>query len=277
MKTKVIALWQLSRPVNMFIGMLSIFLAAAITGTVQPLRNVLLAVLSGGLITAAANTINDFFDLAIDRVNKPYRPLPAGRLSPSLARKAAMLEFILGITLSAGINLPALMIAAIFSALLYFYSARLKRLPLWGNLTVSLATAFAFIYGGVAVHRVEAAFYPATFAFFFHLGREIIKDIQDIRGDSREKARTFPLVYGIIPALWLTTGVFILLTVLTIWPYLSGYYQLPYMLTVTVGIYPVLLYSLWQIWRDQSFAKMGLVSNLLKADMLVGLLAIYLG
>ena len=277
MVKKIFSIFQISRPVNVVIGGLSIFIAAFITGTLQPWQKVLIAVLSGGIITAAANTINDYFDLKIDRINKPHRPLPAGKIAPISALFFSTAEFIVGIGLSIFINLTAFVIAFTISIILFFYSFKLKRLPLWGNLTVSFASAMAFIYGGVAVNRIKLTVVPAAFAFFYHFGREIIKDIQDMEGDARNNARTFPLVFGKVAALRLTTINFIFLMALTVIPYLANWYGIRYFLLVIAGMFPVLIYSVISIWRNQSFKNLGFISNLLKADMLVGLLAIYLG
>ncbi len=277
MVTKLLALVQISRPVNVFIGMLSIFIAAFITGSLQPEGNVLLACVVGGLVTAAANTINDYFDIEIDRINKPQRVLPAGKISPRLAFQASWGEFLLALVLAAFINLIAFIITAFTSLLLFFYSYRLKRLPLWGNLAVSLSSALAFIFGGVAVYRVEKTFIPAVFAFLFHFGREIIKDIQDMTGDARENARTFPLVFGKTPAIRLSTVIFLLTILVTTLPFLLHIYSIRYFRIVLFGVHPVLLFSIFSIRRNQSVRNLGFVSNLLKADMLVGLLAIYVG
>jgi geranylgeranylglycerol-phosphate geranylgeranyltransferase len=173
--------------------------------------------------------------------------------------------------------LLAFIIAFSISLLLFFYSYRLKRLPLIGNLAVSFSTGMAFIYGGIAVHRVVETLIPAIFAFFYHFGREIIKDIQDREGDTSEKARTFPIIYGNRLSLILTTLNFALLTVLVFLPFLFGWYGIKYILVILFGVYPVIFFSVWSMWRNQTPGNLGFISNLLKADMLVGLLAIYLG
>ncbi|MEJ2635399.1 MAG: geranylgeranylglycerol-phosphate geranylgeranyltransferase [Calditrichia bacterium] len=271
------SIYLLSRPVNVVIGMLSIILAAFITGTFHPLHKVLLAAISGGIITAGANSINDYFDLEIDRINKPNRPLPAGTIQPSLVKFFAIAEFFIGIALAGFINLTAFLIAASISLLLFLYSFRLKRMPLVGNLAVSFSTAMAFVYGGVSVNRIERTLIPAAFAFFYHFGREIIKDIQDMEGDDRYRARTFPLVFGKSAALRLTTLNFMFLIVLTVIPFAADYYGYRYFWVVLLGIYPVLVYAIVSMWKNQSAKNLGLVSNWLKADMLIGLLAIYLG
>ena len=267
----------ISRLTNVLISMISIFVAAFITGTLHPAINVLLACVSGGLIAAGANTINDYFDLEIDRINKPKRPLVAGKLLSSQALIIALFEFAVGSLLALFIGLLAFIIAFSISLLLFFYSYRLKRLPLIGNLAVSFSTGMAFIYGGIAVHRVVETLIPAIFAFFYHFGREIIKDIQDREGDTSEKARTFPIIYGNRLSLILTTLNFALLTVLVFLPFLFGWYGIKYILVILFGVYPVIFFSVWSMWRNQTPSNLGFISNLLKADMLVGLLAIYLG
>jgi geranylgeranylglycerol-phosphate geranylgeranyltransferase len=267
----------ISRPANVLISMISIFVAAFITGTLHPAINVLLACISGGLIAAGANTINDYFDLEIDRINKPKRPLVAGKLLSSQALIIALFEFAVGSLLALFIGFLAFIIAFSISLLLFLYSYRLKRLPLIGNLAVSFSTGMAFIYGGIAVHRVVETLIPAIFAFFYHFGREIIKDIQDREGDTSEKARTFPIIYGNRLSLILTTLNFALLTVLVFLPFLFGWYGIKYILVILFGVYPVIFFSVWSMWRNQTPGNLGFISNLLKADMLVGLLAIYLG
>lgn len=273
----ILAIVKLSRPVNVVIAIISIFIAVFITGTLQPWQPVVLACLTGGLVMAGANTVNDFFDLEIDRINKPHRPLPAGSVSRKLAVTAALVEFASGIVFASLINQTAFAVALIISILLFFYSFQLKRLPLWGNLTVSFSAAMAFVYGGIAVNRIRLTLVPAAFAFFYHLGREIIKDVQDMQGDGLQKARTFPLVFGKNAALQLTTINFILLMILTMIPFFLNWYGYTYFMVLLVGIYPVLIYSLISIWKNQSIRNLGIVSNVLKADMLVGLLAVYLG
>ena len=72
----------LTRPPNLIIAFLSIFIGGFVTGSIQPLVKLLLACFSGMLVMAGANSINDYFDLEIDRINKPKRPLPSGLVKP---------------------------------------------------------------------------------------------------------------------------------------------------------------------------------------------------
>lgn len=248
-----------------------------IAGSLSPLTNVLLAVISGSLIAAAANSINDFYDVNIDRINKPYRPIVAGLLTKTEAFIFSIVLFSSGALLGGFINARAGFIAFFACILLYLYSARLKRTVLWGNLTVSLMTAFAFIYGGVAVNLLDKALIPAGFAFLFHFGREIIKDVEDHKGDSADNARTLPIIYGKKTALILTTIIFCILIAVTLLPYLFHIFGKAYLIVVVLGVDLLLIYVLVSMWRNPVPSNLGRLSTLLKLDMIVGLIAIYVG
>lgn len=269
------AIFLLARPVNVVIAMLSVFVAAFITGTIHPMENVIMAGISCGLIFAGANTINDYFDISIDKINKPYRPIAAEIIAPKQSLFAAIMEYVSGLALGLMISVDMFLVAGFFAALSVLYSAYLKRTVLWGNFAVSLSTAAVFVYGGMAVRRPIQTIIPAIFAFFYHFGREIIKDIQDMRGDSENAAATFPVKFGIEPAIRLIWFNFILLIFLTILPYWTNWYGLNYFLIVVFGMYPIIFYTLITIARNTDPKHLGFLSNLLKADMFVGLLAIY--
>jgi len=271
------ALIILSRPVNVLIAFLTIIVAAKLAGGLDPIGNVFLAAISASLIMVGANVINDYYDIEIDKVNKPSRPLATGQISGKQALAYCVVVFFIALLCAAFINLQMFLIAFIFSLLLIFYSYRLKRTILWGNLLVSLTTAMAFVYGGGAVNHYQETFFPAGFAFFFHLGREILKDIQDIEGDTRAGAITFPIKYGVQKSLILIMIDFILLVILTVIPYIFKIYSGIYFLIICVGIYPILIYVLHSFFKNPKPERIGFLSNLLKADMIIGLLAIYLG
>ncbi len=267
----------ISRPVNVFIAFLSIFVAAIVSGGADPLHKLLLACLSGSLITIAANAINDFYDYDIDKINRPQRPLPAGMLSQNDAFIFAIFNFILGIATSFFINSAAVIIAVLFSALLYLYSSYFKRTAIWGNLIVSLATAFAFIYGGIAVNKFYLALFPAIFAFLMHFGREIIKDMEDAEGDKLANAETLPIKFGFLAAKWLVTAIFSVLFIATIVPFCYHVYGKWYFYIVMLGVNTVLLFSTVSMWKFTYRENLRKLSAILKADMLVGLIAIYAG
>lgn len=271
--------FTITRPANVAIAALSVLVGAAIAAKnfQYSAVKVLLAGLSAGLIAGGGNVINDFFDVEIDKVNKPERPIPAGLITPNGAFFLASLLFLGGILLSAFINPWALAVAVSTAGILFGYSAVLKRTVLWGNLTVAFCGGLAFIYGGLAVGHSRRTLIPAGFAFLFHLGREILKDVEDMKGDQEEKFLTYPLKYGVEGALKLITLVFGLLILATLPPYLFGEYNIIYFWIVLFGVDLFLIGVILSMWQRQDRVHLHRLSNWLKADMVVGLAAVWAG
>lgn len=268
---------RLTRPQNNTIAALSVLVGMAVCGSVESWWKVLLACLSAFFISAGGNSINDVFDLDIDRINKPYRPLVEGKISPRSALLFSIILLWFGILLSFWIKLTSVLVAVSVCILLVVYSSSLKRRLLWGNLTVAIVSASAFLYGGLVTDDFRLSLIPAAFAFLFHLGREILKDIEDLKGDSSEGASTLPIRVGVAGSLVLCSLVFLLLIILTGLPYVLQIFSPLYLLIVIPGVDLVLVYVIWSMWRDPKAPNIHRLSNLLKIDMLLGLAAIYLG
>ena len=223
---KLLAYIQLSRPVNVLITFVSIPVACWIAGgTAAPWHSLLLAGMTGALVAAGANAINDSFDIDIDRINRPERPLPRGTLTPRDAWKMWLLVSIAALGINLFLNSTAFLVVCLSIALLYWYSAWFKRTVLVGNLLIGLMTGMAFIYGGVVAGRVERALIPAVFAFLVNLARELVKDVEDMEGDRNEHAVTLPIRYGVVPALVLAAASLLVLIGTTIAAILFGLYN----------------------------------------------------
>lgn len=158
----------------------------------------LLLCLSTQFIAASGYIINDYYDVKIDIINKPERVV----IGKSLKRRKAMFgHFILnliGVALGFVISWKIGIINILTAFLLWFYSNRLKRIALVGNITISFLTALSIYV--VAVFYKEAheiIFVFALFSFFISLIREIIKDMEDWKGDSTFGCKTLPIIWGI--------------------------------------------------------------------------------
>jgi len=267
----------LIRPLNQLIAFIAIFIGGFVTGTIRPLSHLILASLSGTLISAGGCSINDYYDVEIDRINKPTRPLPAGLVSQKQAYILSMILFSIGIILSFFIHFIGFLIALISSILVYLYSFRLKGTVLWGNLTVAFLTGLAFVYGGLAVGRTGKAFIVGIFAFFYHWAREIIKDIEDVKGDRSTGIETLPIRYGVKAALFWATGIITFLIGLTTVPYFINLFSVKYLVAVVVGVDFFLVYVLASMWQRPEPENLGKLARMMKVDMFIGLLAVYIG
>jgi geranylgeranylglycerol-phosphate geranylgeranyltransferase len=209
----VIGLFRLLRPLNFLLFLAGVALGAllaigleAFTGAA--LVRVLLAMASAALIGGAANAINDVYDLSIDRVNRPSRPLPSGLVTSRAARLLWAVLTGLGVLLGSLVSPLHGGVAVASAALLWAYSARLKKSPGWGNLAVAVVLGLAILYGGLAVRTAPgAAWLGAAFAFLTTLAREMAKDIEDTAGDAAGGARTLPLRWGQRPTARLVLAV----------------------------------------------------------------------
>jgi geranylgeranylglycerol-phosphate geranylgeranyltransferase len=162
--------------------------------------HVYLAALSVVIITISGNLINDYFDVKTDEINRPDRLIPSGKLTKKQALLISISLFIAGNVLLAFINLNLLKLGLAATFLLIVYTPFLKRLPLIGNIIVSLLLSFTIIVGAIASGafvNMKNAILPASLIFLLSLPREILKDGEDFIGDREAGFRTFPVVFGI--------------------------------------------------------------------------------
>ena len=157
-----------------------------------------LLVLSTVLIASAGYIINDYYDIKIDTINKPEKVI-IGRIFRRRVAMAAhtILNFI-GIGIGFYLSKYIFLINCLASVWLWFYSNRLKRLPFFGNFSIAALTALSIFEVDIYFMRFNPHIYVfGIFALLISLIREIIKDIEDIKGDMRFGCKTLPIVFGI--------------------------------------------------------------------------------
>jgi 4-hydroxybenzoate polyprenyltransferase len=171
------------------------------------------------VLNAASNGLNQIYDLEIDRINKPRRPLPSGRLSLGEAWAFTLAAYALALGL-AWLVAPAgrrecFWIVVVASLITYLYSAppfRTKRLGFWANVTIAIPRGVLLkVAGWSAVKTIvglEPWFIGLIFGLFL-LGATTTKDFADMEGDRRGGCRTLPIVYGVRRAAWLISPSFV--------------------------------------------------------------------
>jgi len=275
---KISGYFTLIRPLNVLQGAVSAIITAFIMEKLPPFRDILLAIFIIGAFTAAGNSFNDYCDYKIDAINRPKRPIPSGKIS----RKEALVLTVVFFTLGWAVAMPLmsqtiLIILTIATICLITYSLFLKSTALVGNMIVALILGLSFIFSAAVYGDIKRGFAPFTLAFLFTLIREIIKDMQDIKGDEKHGAKTFPIAFGQIKAARLVSFLSVLLIVIAVALFLTGVYGFLYGIVVGITVVPVLIFTIISINRDQSIKNCGKLSSLLKYDIFFGLLAICLG
>jgi 4-hydroxybenzoate polyprenyltransferase len=171
------------------------------------------------LLNAGNNALNQIYDLEIDRVNKPKRPLPSGRLTIAQVWVFTNVTYALALVL-AWLVAPRgrhecfwLVLVAVVCT--YIYSVpplRTKRLGIWANVTIAIPRGVLLKVAGWSavktVFGVEPWYIGAIFGLFL-LGATTTKDFADMEGDRRGGCRTLPIQYGVRRAAWMISPSFV--------------------------------------------------------------------
>lgn len=186
------------RPANAVVSGVTVIIAYLIASGTSPFSAFVLFFMVT-VICGAGNVVNDYFDRGIDRINRPDRPIPSGAIRPRHAAMWAGVLFAAGIFAGFATNFWCFAIAVFNTVLLVAYAAKLKKMPLFGNLSVAYLSGSVFLFGGVLVGPESFAVTLPLFAitFFGTLAREILKAAEDIEGDSAGGARTLPMILGV--------------------------------------------------------------------------------
>ncbi len=158
----------------------------------------LLIVLGTGLIASGGYLINDYHDIKTDIVNKPHKVIIGDKISKKISLIIYWSFTFLGLLCGILISPAVFMVNSLSAVLLWYYTIRLKKLPLIGNLTISFLSLVSIaLLGLVFPKNQDLVFWYGGITFLVMLLREIIKDVEDIPGDEKEQYQTLPLKYGV--------------------------------------------------------------------------------
>jgi geranylgeranylglycerol-phosphate geranylgeranyltransferase len=227
------------------------------------------------LVSGAGNAINDYFDIKIDSINRPERPIPSGRVKLKEALYFSYLLFALGTVLAFSINPVCGLIALFNSLLLIFYAKTLKSTPLFGNLSIGYLTGSTFLFGAsvFGFEGLKTLFVLFVLSALAITAREIVKDIEDMEGDKIEGADTLPLRIGARKASYLAVLIGFLAVFLSPLPYLMSVLGLRYLYLVFLADLGFLA-AIHQILVRNNPAKS---SKMFKIAMFFALLAFIAG
>jgi len=307
---------KLIRPINLAIIALTMygiqFYIVTVFGRYQKIDahaiDFFLLVFSTILIAAGGNIINDYFDVKADRINKPEKLI----ITKHIKRRWAIVThwsfngvaFLIAIYLSIKYQTLWLVFIHLLSInILWFYSMLFKRKVMLGNILIALLTGLVpllvVIYFKVSNwnNPVFSPFDPATwsteidytlvyylafFAFVQNLAREILKDIQDMKGDELIYVRSLPMAIGIdksflvvkllllvFPAFAILTGAFYLEELTSQSLTSIGIILLPYLIIILLNVMVIYLI------KKTEGIKLSLYHNLVKLSMLIGVLSTF--
>lgn len=219
--------WEFARPFTLAPPLLG-FVSGAVTAFGAPPRPAasgalwlypLLGCLMASLLNASSNAINQIYDLEIDSVNKPKRPLPSKRMTMGEAWGFTFATFALALVfayLVQPVGRPecfAIVLLASFLATIYSAPPiRTKRYGIWANVTIAVPRGVLLkVAGWSAVKTVmdPEPWYIGLIFGLFILGASSTKDFSDMEGDRKGGCRTLPILYGVKASAWIISPFFI--------------------------------------------------------------------
>ncbi len=226
------------------------------------------------LFGIAGNAINDYFDYENDKINHPERPLPSGELKPRQALSFSMvffaISFLLSLYLSSLAGYVVLLVVIIALASQLAYELRFKHEKVIGNMIIGTQTALAFIFGGVIVGKTMITGIIAVAVFLSIAGREIVKDIEDVKGDKGRS--TLPKKLGVRRAGIVAAFLIILAVLISPIPYYPLHqFGWQYLAVVSIAD-AIFIGSIPVIFRNAKKAR-----RMLKFAMLIAIIAFMVG
>jgi geranylgeranylglycerol-phosphate geranylgeranyltransferase len=186
----------------------------------------------GFFLSGAANVSNDYFDLEVDRVNHPDRPLPSGRVTVRAIVVFTLFLSAIGSIAALTFGVVPFLLAITTLIIGQLYNWRIKEAGLLGNMTVSASVAMTFIFGGVAVGEGLNAMVWAfgAMAFVFDLAEEIASGAMDREGDEKRSKKSLASVRGKEFALNASVALFSLFMIMSFIPYIAGWLGMFYLI-----------------------------------------------
>jgi geranylgeranylglycerol-phosphate geranylgeranyltransferase len=234
---KLKALMQLIRPELPISAGICVVVGQTIAlGRIPSINDLGLGFGLGLFLSSSAMIFNDLFDLEVDRINTPNKPIPSGRVSST---EAVVFGSITGLIamLIAGLISPLVLICSLLLWFLGFlYNWKLKATGFLGNLIVATNVAMTFILGGISVGETKnmLVWIFGAIAFVFDLAEEIAGDAMDMEGDQKIGSKSLAILYGKRVALRTSGVLFIVMILLSLLPIVLGEISLAYILPIVL-------------------------------------------
>jgi len=237
--------------------------------------NLFIIVLASTLTIASGYIINSFYDSQKDLINKPNKTLLDRLVSQKTKLQIYFSLNFFVFLIAFLVSWRAVLFFSTYIFLIWFYSHKLKKYTFIGNLTASLLAVLPFF--GILLYFKNfygVIFAHATFLFLIILIREIIKDLENIKGDMSLNYKTIPVNYGEKIAKKTITA----LTICTVLPVyvLIEIFDVGYMDLYFYASFIILLFFTLKLWKSTSKEEYLLLHNILKLIIVAGVFSLIL-
>lgn len=277
---------EILRPVNCLMGSLTVIIGLLNTRTGVLFNifavNIILGIIAYFFIAGSGMVINDIYDIEIDRINRPQRPIPRGSITLAQAKGLFLTYLIIGLIASVVnsiLNLLSLLnviIAAIFGLIGWIYAKWGKKSGFLGNIIVSVSFSIGLIYGAVLNSSIVPIYIYFFFftSFFLLLSREVIKGCEDVEGDKLQGVKTLAIKIGIKKSKYLSMIFSIIAIIFFILNYFTPLINpFLFLITMILGLVDVGFVIVLMLKKEQSKKDFKRISLFLKIGAFLGLIA----
>lgn len=281
---KIFSLFSVVRGYNIFIIVLAQYLASIFIFAPQKRAldvvldwRLFLIIFSSSLAIAGGYIINNFYDAEKDLINRPTKSMLDKLVSQATKLRVYFALNFLSVLIVFPVSIHVSMFFSGYIFLLWFYSHKLKKYPIIGNLTASLLAMLPFF--SILMHFkffYSTIFLHASFLYLIILIRELIKDMENIKGDFASNYQTIPVRFGENKAKQIITAV-TLLTLVPIYFIVRDHaLEVGYMVYYFYLSIGVLVLFLYKLWRSVTLSEYHSLHVSLKLLILLGVFSIIL-
>ncbi len=274
------------RPVNCLMGSLTVIIGLLNTRTGIPfdilLINIILGIFTYFFIAGSGMIINDVYDVEIDKINRPERPIPSSSVSLTQAKVLFFLTLGIGVMISIihslifSLGVVNIILAIFFGFIGWLYSAWGKKQGFIGNIIVSISFSIGLIYGAV-LNSLAIPIYIYFFfltSFFLLLSREIIKGCEDIEGDKTKGVKTLAIKLGTKKAIIFSLLFEILAVIFFILPLFTNIINpILFIIFMSFGLIAVIFAIVLSLRKNLERKDFKKISLILKVGAFLGLIA----
>lgn len=225
-------------------------------GHIPSIRELFLGFVWGFFLSGSAMILNDYFDIEVDKVNAPHRPLPSGLISSKAVIVFTAIITLIGLIASFFINRLAVFLYIIFWFVGFLYNWKFKEKGLLGNLFVSLSVSITIILGSIVVgepwNRGVVIF--SIMLFLFNLGEEIAADAMDIEGDKKRNIKSIAILIGRKNALYISFSLFSIFIFLSFLPAILDLFGIVYFIIISLTDIMILFWGI-NLLKSQTIKK----------------------
>lgn len=261
---------EILRPSVLALAVFAVIVGALVVGFYDPFQ-IFIAILVVFMISGAGNATNDYYDYKIDKINKPKRPIPSGRIKrKNVAIYAGSLYIIANLLAIIFLNIYMIALAIFNTIITFLYAGWIKRNPL-GHFIDSWLAASTFIFGALLIRINAIAILLFVLAYCANLGREIAKAIEDVKGDKKFGAKTLAVVAGKHFSTWIAIIFVFFAILISPLPYLFGLLNIYYLVLVIIADL-VFAYSCFVLVMNPSKSQ-----KIMKLAMFIAIIAFLIG